>query len=71
MAELRLLTKGDELGYSEWIGVTRVLIREAGGSESEEVRRDRRNRSPSQREDPKVEEGPRARECGWAQSCTG
>lgn len=37
--------------------ITRALIREAGGSESEEMRCDRRSRSPSQREDPKMEEG--------------
>ena len=58
VAELRLLQRGDELGYLGGPSViTRVLIREAGGSESEEVRRDRRSRSPSQREDPKLEEG--------------
>lgn len=58
VAELRLLQRGDELGYLGGPSViTRVLIREAGGSESEETRRDHRSRSPSQREDPKVEEG--------------
>ena len=36
--------------------ITRVLTREAGGSESE-MRRDHRSRIPSQREDPKMEEG--------------
>ena len=55
---LRLLQRGDELGYLGGPSViTRVLIRQAGGSESEEVRRDHRSRSPSQREDPKLEEG--------------
>jgi len=36
--------------------ITRVLIREASGSESE-MRHDHRSRSPSQREDLKMEEG--------------
>lgn len=37
--------------------ITRALIREAGRSESEEMRCDHRSRSPSQREDLKMEEG--------------
>lgn len=37
--------------------ITRALIREAGGSESEKMRCDHRSRSPSQREDPRMEEG--------------